>query len=97
MSSTNEPLWRPLHGPTWSRLLTLHPGPPESPIEASLGLFNTSKTAHGIWPDYSSISYAWGTAGDERSITVNGHQLSVRLNLWTILQKLRPEKGTREV
>jgi hypothetical protein len=86
-----------LHGPTWSRLLTLHPGPPGSPIEASLGLFNASKRAHGIWPDYSSISYAWGTAGNERSITVNGHQLSVRLNLWTILQKLRPEKGTREV
>jgi hypothetical protein len=37
-------------------------------------------------PPYTALSYTWGPSGDEELVSVGGHYLFVRKNLWRFLR-----------
>ncbi|EXJ76195.1 uncharacterized protein A1O5_00703 [Cladophialophora psammophila CBS 110553] len=85
-----SPIWKPLHGPTSIRLLTLYPGRFQDHVEASLEEYDLRKD-----PYYEAISYYWGRQMPEYNITVNGQVLQVRKNLYDFLRKLRSGSQNR--
>ncbi len=46
-------------------------------------------------PQYEALSYMWGSEEDPMILEIDGHQLSVRNNLWQALKQLRPKEGKR--
>ncbi|KAH7142223.1 heterokaryon incompatibility protein-domain-containing protein, partial [Dactylonectria macrodidyma] len=42
-------------------------------------------------PHYVSISYAWGDCDETRSITLEGHDFPIIVNLWQALFRLRSD------
>ena len=67
---------------TSTRLLTLHPGPKWSDIEASLSVVDLQGNQREK-KNYEALSYTWGEAGNEKSITVSGYKMQIRYNLWS--------------
>ncbi|KAK4221303.1 hypothetical protein QBC38DRAFT_134839 [Podospora fimiseda] len=41
------------------------------------------------WGDYIAMSYTWGDPTPEHTILLNGHEVKVRTNLYTMLEQLR--------
>lgn len=81
MSST---LYLPLKTAQSTRLLTLLPDAPGSPLRAKL--FEVDLTSK---PHYDAISYTWGDDTSTTSITINGAQVHIRHNLFDFLIQLR--------
>ena len=71
------------------RLLHLHPGPEDSPIEVTL--LTCSLTT---LPSYEALSYAWGTRA-ESSITCNSQSVRIQDNLFHALRVLRQRDAER--
>ena len=47
--------------------------------------------------NYEALSYNWGEAGNEQSITVNGYSIRILQNLWSFLQRIRQETTPRVI
>ncbi|GKU07398.1 het protein [Fusarium langsethiae] len=48
-----------------------------------------SQVIFGDRPKFDALSYMWGCDKAEQKITLNGHEFSIRQNLWDALQYLR--------
>ncbi|KAH6967918.1 heterokaryon incompatibility protein-domain-containing protein [Ilyonectria sp. MPI-CAGE-AT-0026] len=70
------------------RILDLLPGP--GPISCRLRNVRLSDQ-----PQYEALSYCWGTSPRKRDICVNGHSISVGLNLYSALHHLRGTENHR--
>jgi hypothetical protein len=66
------------------RLLQLLPGSKITPIQCRL--LKVSLDNH---PVYETISYAWGSPDDVRSINVDGKSMDIPANLESAFQQLR--------
>lgn len=75
---------------TW--LLYLHPLSHTGKIEASLTVVNLSDK-----PVYTALSYEWRTDIEQQAITVNGHFVHIRYNLYQLLLRLCPKRGFRRL
>ncbi|KAM5357299.1 hypothetical protein ACJZ2D_016410 [Fusarium nematophilum] len=65
------------------RLLMLHPRQEGSEVRCTL------QTTHlSAYPTYTALSYEWGEAENQSTITLNGRQVRVRVNLWRFLSRL---------
>ena len=74
------------------RILTLLDGPHTSSIVCTLEQTRLSEAG-----DYVALSYCWGKGLADCEITVNGHAVSIRKNLWDFLMNLRCARGTMRV
>lgn len=107
---SSSPLYAPLPTPTSTRVIALAPGtfgeslhatlliidladlpaPPAQPIE----LIQTVQ--HVL---YEAISYTWGppptSTNPDKTVNLSGHDISIRLNLYQCLQRLRHESQQR--
>ncbi|PMD43516.1 HET-domain-containing protein [Hyaloscypha variabilis F] len=92
MSIQNDPdLYSPLH-PDDIRVLALHPGSSEDPIDCHL---EHQKRASNTCTPYEALSYMWGPPEPSKHILLNGRRCEVRQNLWAALRKLRNERSIR--
>jgi hypothetical protein len=102
VESTTKSLYRGLK-PWQTRLLVLQAGDIHSPITCQLievdvidgpglGICETSEIAN-----YEALSYAWGDPAVVCSVTCNGTQLGIALELATALQYLRSSKADRYI
>ena len=66
------------------RLLTLHPGIPESPLVCQL-----STTSLSTAPKYSALSYVWGSPDKSKRINIDGYVHPVTENLESALRRIR--------
>jgi len=71
------------------RLLHLHPGTWSDDIETHLETVSLDD-----YPNYKAISYVWGDMSQRFSIKVDGEPLSLTLNLYTALRRLRSPEST---
>lgn len=74
------------------RLVELHPGVYADEIRCSLHVVDLKDR-----PDYSAVSYAWGSAGAELPIWLNGMRILVRQNLHDALRRLRDATHSRVI
>ena len=70
------------------RLLKIHPGLDEDVVSCSLEHFPLSSD-EVILPEYSALSYAWGSDQTQFPVLMNGRQLTVSTNLHAALQEFR--------
>lgn len=70
--------------PDTIRLMTLLPGSDEDEIRCTI-----SYTRQSEFPEYSAISYVWGTSDDSDVILVNDCILPTKPNLYSCLRNLR--------
>ena len=77
-------LYQPLSTPSSTRVLTLLPGPPNSPLTARLHEVDLSTN-----PIYDAISYTWGSDTSTNTITINDTTVQIRHNLFNFLLQLR--------
>jgi hypothetical protein len=88
MNAEPQPFkWPPLCANENIRLLSIHPGSPESDLEASLSTFEIQ--ASHPWPSYEALSYAWDSAELSRVIICNNVLLRLTQNLHDALRHLR--------
>lgn len=66
------------------RLLTLQASDTEDEISCKLRKVRIDDSTH-----YQALSYVWGTEEAIQSITVNGHKINVRPNLYSALRQFR--------
>lgn len=66
------------------RLISLKPGPEDSPIECDLQVFDQDRP-----PAYIALSYTWGPAKPTAYILIGGQQLEIRQNLYDFLMCYR--------
>jgi hypothetical protein len=77
--------YNPLPEPTTQfRILDILPGSTEQPILTQLRVAKLSDR-----PQYTAISYTWGTPRRERPIWVNENGCAIPQNLWSVLHRLR--------
>ncbi|TGO48783.1 hypothetical protein BOTNAR_0459g00040 [Botryotinia narcissicola] len=74
------------------RLLILHPGTSESPIQSDLIHTTLRECRCDIHGNYTALSYVWGDANDTTYIFVDGFLFAVTVNLAAALHDLRDEK-----
>ncbi|KAG8666666.1 hypothetical protein FPOAC1_011476 [Fusarium poae] len=67
-----------------TRLLRINTGNDSDPITCSL-----FEVGFCDKPKFDALSYVWGSGKAEQKITLNGHEFSVRQNLWDALYYLR--------
>ncbi|EKJ75441.1 hypothetical protein FPSE_04394 [Fusarium pseudograminearum CS3096] len=67
-----------------TRLLRIEAASDGDPIICTM-----SEIAFGNKPKFDALSYMWGNGEAEQKITINGHDFSVRQNLWDALHYLR--------
>lgn len=67
------------------RLLTIHPGEPDSPIECTLALVFLKPQP----PPYVAISYTWGPPTPTVTISINGKAMPVRQSCHDALHTMR--------
>jgi hypothetical protein len=80
--------YRPLLEPTEVRVVVLHRGFHNDPIECSL--LHKALNEH----PYQALSYEWGLPSeDEPTIVINGSPASVRSNLYEALKAIRRPRG----
>ncbi|KAK4443446.1 hypothetical protein QBC34DRAFT_272408, partial [Podospora aff. communis PSN243] len=73
------------------RLATLHAGKWDDPIECTLTRYDLNQA-----PEYSALSYVWGSAKVMDQISLNGVEWDVTINLANALRFLRcPNKLVR--
>ncbi|KAH6972338.1 heterokaryon incompatibility protein-domain-containing protein [Ilyonectria sp. MPI-CAGE-AT-0026] len=85
---TNERGYAPLKRSFEIRLLAIHPGKEDSPVECSL---HHQKLRGGR--GYEAVSYVWGDSNNMLEIVCNEKPRSVRKNLYDALTQLRrPDK-----
>ena len=77
-------LYLPLKTARSTRLLTLLPDAPGSPLRAELSEVDLKSKLH-----YDAISYTWGDDTSTTSITINDAQVHIRHNLFDFLIQLR--------
>ena len=77
-------IYPPLHGDLSIRLMQLEPGIDEDPIHVQL---SSVPSLHST--NYDALSYVWGDHADTRAIICNGHQLSITVNLFWALHRVR--------
>lgn len=65
------------------RLLRLHPRQEGSEIRCTLQTTYLSAN-----PTYTALSYEWGEAKNQKTVTLNGQKVCVRANLWRFLSRL---------
>jgi hypothetical protein len=88
MTATKTFKYQPLEPPTQIRIVVLHPGTGDDPIECSL-----IHTNQGERP-YDSLSYEWGLSrSDDPIIHVDGCYVRVRSNLYDAFIQIRNEKA----
>lgn len=80
----------PLTNTASTRLLSLFPGQEDEPIRASLLVVDLEDPER---PQYEAISYTWGNDQAESQIDVNGQSITIRVNLYQCLSRLRPTTG----
>ncbi|KAI4945584.1 hypothetical protein J4E91_007927 [Alternaria rosae] len=81
-----------LAAPDHIRLITIVPGERGSAIK--LGIERADINSH---PKYECLSYAWGTDGPDRSITINDSSLFVTATLYVALEHLRDASQERKI
>ncbi|KAH4767818.1 hypothetical protein HBI75_202950 [Parastagonospora nodorum] len=90
-STTYMPyVYSPLELPDQIRLLRIHPGEPEDPIETSLVTASLD-----VSPDYDALSYVWGSHADRCQIWVDGLTVLVPLGGFQALHSLRRSRCER--
>ncbi|EAT81966.1 hypothetical protein SNOG_10572 [Parastagonospora nodorum SN15] len=72
------------------RLLRLHPGDFNDPIDCDIKVTTYAKSIK----KYEAISYCWGNAEDTVPLTCNGVRTLVTRNLHDALRRFRPARGT---
>lgn len=77
-------VYRPLTTSLATRVLTLLPGAPDSPLTAKLVEVDLSKK-----PFYDAISYTWGDDTSTTTITFDNTHVNIRHNLVNALRQLR--------
>ena len=107
---SSSPLYAPLPTPTSTRVVALAPGTFGESLHATLLIIDLADLpaplAQPIEPAqtvqhvlYEAISYTWGPppspTNPEKTITLSGHDISIRLNLYQCLQRLRHESQQR--
>ena len=70
------------------RILTLHPGSSEQPVQCSLTTIAVDSVVDGGHP-YEALSYAWGSENDQPEISCDGRMLSITQDLHAALLCLR--------
>ncbi|KIW90645.1 uncharacterized protein Z519_08428 [Cladophialophora bantiana CBS 173.52] len=70
------------------RLLTLHAGADDTPIELSLEYTSLSNA-----DSFIALSYCWGPPDDGSEVILDGQVIRVRRNLWQFLQNFWSVKG----
>ncbi|QRD00370.1 hypothetical protein JI435_072290, partial [Parastagonospora nodorum SN15] len=92
-STTYMPyVYSPLELPDQIRLLRIHPGEPEDPIETSLVTASLD-----VSPDYDALSYVWGSHADRCQIWVDGLTVLVPLGGFQALHSLRRSRCERPI
>ena len=76
----------PLDSEPSIRLVTIHPGTDESPIDCTL-----KTVVLGEQQDYEALSYVWGNPARNSPITVNGMCFLITENLYAFLIRARLE------
>jgi len=66
------------------RILTLCPGAWENPIACTQQKYNLNDA-----PPFSALSYQWGDPENQRPISINGVQRTIRSNLESVLRHIR--------
>ena len=84
--------YKSLAAPDHIRLITILPGERGSAIK--LGIEHADINSH---PKYECLSYAWGTDGPDRSITINDSSLFVTATLYVALEHLRHASRERKI
>ena len=84
--------YKSLAAPDHIRLITILPGERGSAIK--LGIEHADINSH---PKYECLSYAWGTDGPDRSITINDSSLFVTATLYVALEHLRHASQERKI
>ncbi|KAH7136324.1 heterokaryon incompatibility protein-domain-containing protein [Dactylonectria macrodidyma] len=74
------------------RLLTLHPGAWQTPIQCSLSVASLRSR-----PKYRALSYVWGQKTSSHSVQINNTRVPVWKNLEGVLQRLRRDVGGEDV
>ncbi|KAH7160436.1 heterokaryon incompatibility protein-domain-containing protein [Dactylonectria estremocensis] len=74
------------------RLLLLHPGAWQTPIQCSLSVASLRSR-----PKFRALSYVWGRKTSSHSVQINNRRLSVWKNLEGVLQRLRRDIGGEDV
>jgi hypothetical protein len=75
------------------RMLTLHPGAPDDPLEGKLEEFNTTSPEN---ENYESLSYVWGNPERCSEIICNSKRLRLTTSLHGALRRLRlPDRQRR--
>jgi hypothetical protein len=75
----------PILNPGDIRIVLVRPGKPTDPIVCDLEIMFLDGEGH----DYQALSYVWGDATMQHSITLNGHIHHVTGNLLAALHRLR--------
>ncbi|KAF1972387.1 HET-domain-containing protein, partial [Bimuria novae-zelandiae CBS 107.79] len=88
MPKNEGAIYQPLHPDGGIRILILEPGSKDSQICCRLTHTNINDE-----PEYKALSYEWGPVDDQKLITINGEEVSVRQNLWSALWHLRQDLG----
>ena len=84
--------YKSLAAPDQIRLITILPEERGSAIK--LGIEHADINSH---PKYECLSYAWGTDGPDRSITINDSSLYVTATLYVALEHLRHASRERKI
>lgn len=80
----------PLTSKTSTRIVELHAGSGEAPLEVRLRVIDlTSPHTDSYGPHWEAISYVWGVKGNEYEIIVDGRPKRVWANLYRCLLRLR--------
>ncbi|KAH7019605.1 heterokaryon incompatibility protein-domain-containing protein [Ilyonectria destructans] len=74
------------------RLLLLHPGAWQTPIQCSLSMASLRSR-----PKFRALSYVWGEKTSLHSLQINNRRVSVWKNLEGVLQRLRRDVGGEDV
>jgi hypothetical protein len=84
MDSSRTYLYRPLSSSEQIRIVILHPGFQDAPIECELRVVNLSEN-----PAYQALFYTWGSHLKTAHIILNEKEVAVGANLWSTLWHLR--------
>ncbi|KAJ4287565.1 hypothetical protein N0V90_012268 [Kalmusia sp. IMI 367209] len=90
-----ERLYPPLSHPGCIRLLNIDPATTtQEPISCWLEELDLEHHKAG-YSSFSALSYRWGTQQAPRQISLNGHKISIRQNLYDFLVLARRNEWTR--
>jgi len=86
-------IYKPLPSAHSTRVLELQPGSGTDPIVCSLIVVPD----YNYPPDYTALSYCWGSATNTTNITCDGRDFPITWNLQNALRRLRSKSKTRIV